>query len=143
MDKPTQIIKVAGCLVKNGKILMIREKEAKIHNLPQGIVEFGESPDEAVMRSFLDETGLIVEAIAPFRIYSFTEDNVQTIVIHYLVALVDEDDDEIIVDDETKELNWLDAKEVGEERQSWDDEIRQSVEIAIDLESEKENDWVN
>jgi 8-oxo-dGTP diphosphatase len=61
----TQVIRirVAGILVKDGKILLVRhEKNGKSYwLLPGGGVDFGESAGEALIREFKEEVGLTVQ----------------------------------------------------------------------------------
>lgn len=131
-----QQVSVLGCLVRNGQVLMIKSLKGQVHDLPQGLVDFDEPPDDAILRIYQDLTGLVVEPITPFRVHSFTIDQTQNIAIHYLVSLADNEDDEFIIDENDVELNWIDQKRIEEERPSWQDEIRQSVELALELETE-------
>ncbi len=56
-------IRVAGILIKDGKILLVRHK--KINEsywlLPGGGIEFGESTENALIREFKEEVGIEVE----------------------------------------------------------------------------------
>ncbi len=56
-------IRVAGILVKDGQILLVRhEKIGKIYWLiPGGGVDFGESAEEALKREFREEVGLDIK----------------------------------------------------------------------------------
>lgn len=54
-----------GLLLDNGKILLCRLSKSELRNkgrwtLPGGGIEFAESPDKAVLREFLEETGMTV-----------------------------------------------------------------------------------
>jgi 8-oxo-dGTP diphosphatase len=61
-----QVIVFLGCLLDNGRVLMFQRAEeecAAAHHrwdLPGGKVDFGETPQEAVGREFLEETGIEV-----------------------------------------------------------------------------------
>lgn len=65
MANPSQNIRirVAGILVKDGQILLVRhEKAGKSYWLiPGGGVEFGESAEEALAREFREEVGLEIQ----------------------------------------------------------------------------------
>ena len=56
-------IRVAGILVKDGKILLVRhEKNDKSYwLLPGGGVDFGESAEAALVREFQEEVGLSIQ----------------------------------------------------------------------------------
>ena len=56
-------IRVAGILVKDGQILLVRhEKNSKSYWLiPGGGVDFGESVEEALVREFQEEVGLHIQ----------------------------------------------------------------------------------
>lgn len=56
-------IRVAGILVQDGKILLVRhEKNDKSYWLiPGGGVDFGESAEEALIREFQEEVGLPIQ----------------------------------------------------------------------------------
>lgn len=55
---------VAGIVIKDNKVLLARHTYGDGKGLliiPGGYVEYGESPQEAVKREFLEETNIIVE----------------------------------------------------------------------------------
>src|SRR5579859_6027483 len=56
-------IRVAGILVKDGQILVVRhEKQGRVYwLLPGGGVEFSETAEEALVREFKEEVGLDIE----------------------------------------------------------------------------------
>ncbi len=56
-------IRVAGILVKDNKILLVRheKREKSYWLLPGGGVEMGESAGEALVREFMEEVGLKIE----------------------------------------------------------------------------------
>lgn len=69
-----QITIFSGCLVKNGKILMVQRDEEECEDahmkweFPGGKVDFGETPQEALKREFSEEVGLEIEVdtLIPF-----------------------------------------------------------------------------
>ena len=64
-----QITVIIGMVVNDGKILMVRRHEPEVPDahlkweFPGGKVDFGETPEEAVTRELLEETGVEVKAI--------------------------------------------------------------------------------
>lgn len=67
MTKQVQRISAYGLLLRENKLLLCRlssrvMKSAGHWTLPGGGLDFGESPEHAVVREFSEETGLTVEA---------------------------------------------------------------------------------
>jgi ADP-ribose pyrophosphatase YjhB (NUDIX family) len=63
---------VSAAIIRDGKILVVRRARAPAHGLytlPGGVVEVGETLDEAVTREVHEETGMAIEpvALAGFR----------------------------------------------------------------------------
>ena len=63
---------VSAAIVRDGKILVVRRARAPAHGLytlPGGVVEVGETLQEAVTREVREETGMAIEpvALAGFR----------------------------------------------------------------------------
>ncbi len=64
---------VDGILVEDNKILLIKRKNPPFKDyyaLPGGFVECGETTEEAIIREFKEETGLDVEIVKLFNVYS-------------------------------------------------------------------------
>ena len=63
------VLTVDGILVTNGRLLLVRrgrEPEKGKLALPGGIVEYGETTEEAVVREVREETGIGTRASEPF-----------------------------------------------------------------------------
>ena len=63
---------VSAAIIRDGKILVVRRARAPAHglySLPGGVVEVGETLEEAVRREVREETGMTIEpvALAGFR----------------------------------------------------------------------------
>ncbi|NHV45767.1 MAG: NUDIX hydrolase [Candidatus Verstraetearchaeota archaeon] len=81
----------AGILViENGKVLLIKrgnEPNKGLWSIPGGLVKLGESPEEAAIREFKEETGLnaiIEKLLGIFNI--IIKDNEGKIKYHYIVV---------------------------------------------------------
>ncbi|ACB40468.1 NUDIX hydrolase [Pyrobaculum neutrophilum] len=53
----------SGVLIRDGRVLMIEHKRLGVYLYPGGHVEPGETPIEALIREFEEETGLLVEPL--------------------------------------------------------------------------------
>nr|WP_181953930.1 NUDIX domain-containing protein [Pyrobaculum arsenaticum] len=60
---PRKCIVASGVLIENGKVLLIKHRRLGVYIYPGGHVEPNETPTEAVIREFEEETGLRVEPI--------------------------------------------------------------------------------
>lgn len=89
-EYPDRPIVGAGMLViENGKILLIKRKNEPnkgLWSIPGGMVKLGESPEEAAVREFREETGL--EAVVENLLGVFNvvvKDDLGRIKYHYIV----------------------------------------------------------
>lgn len=85
----------------DGKVLLIRRSRlerssAGYWEFPKGRVEFGEHPETALKREFMEETGLRIDVGPIYRIYSHTYSSssrpglkIHLVEIEYLVDLAD------------------------------------------------------
>ncbi len=62
MSKQHTSVRAYGILVEDGKVLLVRSSSPQIVPplwwLPGGGIDFGESPEETLLREFYEETGL-------------------------------------------------------------------------------------
>ena len=68
---------VGGLIFKNGKILLLKRTETKkflpgYYDLPGGKVEPGEDPNHALIREVKEETGLDIEIVKPYNVWTDT-----------------------------------------------------------------------
>ncbi len=83
------LIGVGILVIENGKILLIKrgnEPNKGLWSIPGGLVRLGESPEEAAIREFKEETGLnaiIEKLLGVFNI--IIKDNEGKIKYHYIV----------------------------------------------------------
>lgn len=84
-----------GILLSGGKALVLRRDDndeigGGTWEFPGGNIEFGESPEEALKREYLEETGLEVEIEKLLYVTSFkTHPNRQVLLIAYLCRCSD------------------------------------------------------
>ncbi|MEO6508955.1 MAG: NUDIX domain-containing protein [Patescibacteria group bacterium] len=96
-----QIVVFSGCLVKDGKILMVQRDEEECEDahmkweFPGGKVNFGETSEQALEREFREETGVEVKAmkLLPFvqTVYwNYNWGKQQTLCFVYICSFVKE-----------------------------------------------------
>ncbi len=101
----------------NNKILVIKrsakeEVFEKLWDIPGGRMNFGEMPVEALTREIKEETGLTVNILNPFTVWSFmAQDDLQVIGITMLADYVS---GEVTLSEEHTEYKWIDPKEFAE-----------------------------
>lgn len=134
-EQKIQIVMVSGVLINNGKLLMVKELGASGYCLPRGQVKFGEQPQEALMREFLDITGLVIEPFVPFKTWSEMENDggTQNIEICYMVDLDDPDDVNLVLSEDYKEYKWVEKDEINECVDEMAEEVASSAQMAFEL----------
>jgi 8-oxo-dGTP diphosphatase len=85
---------VDGILIQDNSILLIQRKNPPFQGnwaLPGGFVEYGETTERAVVREFLEETGLTVRILQLIGVYSDPNRDPRghTVTVAYLVERVD------------------------------------------------------
>jgi ADP-ribose pyrophosphatase YjhB (NUDIX family) len=66
----TPKVDVRGVVFRNGRILMVREKEDGLWTLPGGWADAGDPPSEAVVREIREESGFETEAVRILAVYN-------------------------------------------------------------------------
>ncbi len=90
MKDKKQTIVVSGILERDGEIFIARRPLSKkiapgLCHLPGGHVEFGENPEEALVREFQEEFKLNVVTKGIVRTFSYQNENVHTVGVTYKV----------------------------------------------------------
>jgi len=84
-------IAVKAIIFFNGKFLLVKRSdkargEHQYWELPGGRMEFGETPQEALTRELIQETGLSAEIICPLQTWNFfREENAQIVGVRFYV----------------------------------------------------------
>jgi 8-oxo-dGTP diphosphatase len=108
-------IAVRGIVKHEGKFLLLkRAKLARGENgfweLPGGGQDFGESPEEALIRELDEETGLTVTIENPVCVWHhLRENNVQIIGMTYTCKAITT---EVVLSDEHSEYAWVTKEEL-------------------------------
>ena len=110
---------VSAAIVRDGKILVVRRARAPAHGLytlPGGVVEVGETLDEAVTREVREETGMTIEpvALAGFR-ESIVRDERDRVERHFVILCFAArwQAGEPVLNEELSEARWLDPHELA------------------------------
>ena len=119
MDKKIQKIIVSGILTNNqGKVLLAqRPMHKKIapgaYHLPGGHVEFGETPEQAVVREFEEEFKLYVQPGEVVRTFSYTIEDSHTIGITFTITSDDTPENITFDKQDTESVIWINESEMG------------------------------
>lgn len=108
---------VIAVIHHKGRYLLTKrnEKGDKYHDkwqFPGGGLEFGESPDECLLREVKEETGLTIEEarLVPY-IHNEVRKNWHGLLIGFLCSLSDPNQ-KVVLDHESSEFGWFTIEEV-------------------------------
>ncbi|MFA5827860.1 MAG: NUDIX domain-containing protein [Candidatus Shapirobacteria bacterium] len=128
-----QKVSVAGLLILNGKALVVRRSGKEtflpgVYEIPGGKVEFGEKPNQSIIREFQEEVNLKIKPLIPFRVFDYIskEGKRQTIEIVYLVELDNDTANNLKLSDAHDKYEWVGKDYISE--------LNLSDEIRLDLE---------
>ena len=110
---------VSAAIVRDGKILVVRRARAPAHglySLPGGVVEVGETLEEAVTREVREETSMIIEpvALAGFR-EAIMRDADSRVERHFIILCFAARwrAGEVLLNEELDEARWLDPADLA------------------------------
>lgn len=108
-DRP--FLAVSAAIIRDSRFLLVRRARAPhLYTLPGGVVEAGETLDEAVRREAAEETGL---SIAPIGLAGYREaisrDRDQRVARHFIVLAFAAlwQGGEAVLNDELSEAHWI------------------------------------
>jgi 8-oxo-dGTP diphosphatase len=110
---------VSAAIVRDGKVLVVRRARAPangLFTLPGGVVELGETLEDAVAREVREETGMAIEpvALAGFR-EAIAFDGGKRVERHFVILCFASRwrSGEPVLNDELSEARWLDPAELA------------------------------
>ena len=99
---------VAACIVKENKILLVKESrgsKAGLWGMPKGAVDEGEAPAKAVLRELREECGIEGEVIGLIAVRERVESQIPGMFLAYSVKI---NENEIKIDhDEISDYGWF------------------------------------
>ena len=99
---------VAACIVKEEKILLVKESKgskAGLWGMPKGAVDEGEAPAKAVLRELREECGIEGEVIGLIAVRERVESQIPGMFLAYSVKI---NENEINIDhDEISDYGWF------------------------------------
>lgn len=116
---PNSIRPAASAVIvnNNNQLLLLQRRDNQKWAIPGGTLEYTESIEQCLLREVKEETGLNVEILKVFKIYSDPE-----VIIEYLdgevrrefniVFLVKPMLNEIVIDDESIQYAWIDINKI-------------------------------
>ena len=112
-------VAVKAAIVKAGRLLVLykTKEEARYDpdpsvrvDLPGGRIRFGESPVVALHREVAEETGLVIEVVAPIETWHYVKDEFQLVGIDFLCEY---GSGEVVLSDEHEGFVWLTEEEMS------------------------------
>lgn len=116
MKKVRFHITVKGIVIFQNKILILKRVRPSSDGLgywelPGGGLEYGETPDEALIRELKEETNLDISIIKPAYTFTAIREDYQTIGIGYLCI---SDNNQVVVSNEHTDYLFVNKKEAKE-----------------------------
>lgn len=101
-------ITVKGIVVYNQKVLLMKRARPSSDGLgywelPGGGLEYGETPNQALIRELKEETGLSIDVVKPAYTFTKIRTGYQTVGIGYLSIAKD---DQVILSNEHTDYLW-------------------------------------
>ncbi len=119
MDNKIQKIIVSGIIKnKNQEVLLAQRPLHKkiapgIYHIPGGHVEFGETPEQAIVREIFEEFGLNVAPIKVVRTFSYIVDNIHTVGINFSLNVNSDICNIKFNQQDTQSIAWVNKNDVG------------------------------
>ena len=99
-------------IIKDGTVLITRDSNDEVWELPGGRLYSAENPREGILREIIEELGVEgkVDGIYDVRTMFHTRDAADMLVVYYLVSLIDESVQFVVGKEEVAEMAWVDSE---------------------------------
>ncbi len=117
-DRHIPRVGVGAVVIEDGRVLLVRrgtEPGRGMWAVPGGLVELGETLQEAAQREILEETGLVILAGRPFYTFDIIQrDGAGAVEFHYIIVDLRADyvSGEIAPGDDAMDARWVTAGEL-------------------------------
>ena len=117
MDQNHQRIIVSGVLLNQaGEVFLTKRPLTKTiapgkYHLPGGHVDFGEAPEEALIREFAEEFRLSVKPVRIIRVFSYVYDTNHTVGITYAVEVQEIPENIWFDTNDNEAVGWVDEND--------------------------------
>jgi ADP-ribose pyrophosphatase len=117
-DRHIPRVGVGAVVIEDGRVLLVRrgtEPGRGMWAVPGGLVELGETLQEAAQREILEETGLVIRAGNPFYTFDLIQrDGAGAVEFHYIIVDLRADyvSGEIAPGDDAMDARWVTAGEL-------------------------------
>ncbi len=135
--KKYQKIVATGFLIEKEKVLVVQKSKNEDFlpgkfEMPGGKVDFGEQPDEALVREFKEEVSLDIEVITPIHTFAYLSDNEMrhTVEIVYICKMKN-DAQEITLGKDHDSHRWISVNDLDELELPQGDEILNAIKIGF------------
>ncbi len=111
MSNVAIVKRAGGILIKNRKTLVERSKGRKFFIQPGGIIEKGETPQQALIRELLEEFRIVVKEtdLVEFGIFTKNAGGQERYDVHMVIFLVKSWQGDPSPDNEVEEFRWINS----------------------------------
>ena len=105
---------ICGAIVKDKKVLLMRRFDIGVWEVPGDGTEFGENPEQTLMREIKEEVGINIKnkgilCVVP-AMFFVKDKNIEKHLIH-LVYLCEPTSEQVIMNDEHSDYKWVTYEE--------------------------------
>ncbi len=109
-------VSVKGMLFRNSKFLILKRKSSVnekdgLWELPGGMVDYDESPNDAIVREIFEETSIEVLDVSPIYVFNINRSDGKIVGIVYTLKFAF---DEVVLSDEHEDYMWISEADVDD-----------------------------
>ncbi len=109
-------VSVKGMLFRNSKFLILKRKSTEkekdgLWELPGGMVDYEEAPNDAIAREVFEETSIEVTSSRPIYVFNINRSDGKIVGIVYMLEFAF---DEVVLSDEHVEYMWVSRDDLSD-----------------------------